>query len=114
MPKLLSQSKHEELESNSALLIRDQKERRAENAKKLELQENFRKCTVHPAKFLQHAKFSQVALFILRNFHPAALFMSLHTVHFSHTVPAARLKFCLFVPLLISSHFVLVTVNCFC
>ena len=40
--KLLSQSKHEEFESNSALQIRDQKERRAENAKKLELQEKFR------------------------------------------------------------------------
>ena len=42
MPKLMSQSKHEEFESNSALWIRDQKERRAENAKKLELQEKFR------------------------------------------------------------------------
>ena len=29
MPKLLSQSKHEELESNSALQIKDQKEKRA-------------------------------------------------------------------------------------
>ena len=36
-PKLLSQSKDEELESNSTLQIRDQKERRVENAKKLEL-----------------------------------------------------------------------------
>ena len=60
MPKLLSQSKHEEFESNLALQIRDQKEKRVENAKKLELQE----------------KFSQVALFIMRNFHHAALFMS--------------------------------------
>ena len=42
MPKLFSQSKHEEFESNLALHIRDQKERRAENGKKLELQENFR------------------------------------------------------------------------
>ena len=41
MPKLLSQSKHEEFESNSVLKIRDQKERRAENAKELELQEKF-------------------------------------------------------------------------
>ena len=39
MSKLLSQSKHEEFESNSALQIRDQKERGAKNAKKLELQE---------------------------------------------------------------------------
>ena len=52
MPKLLSQSKHEELEPKSALQIRDQKERRAENAKKLELQEIW-----------QGAKISQVANF---------------------------------------------------
>ena len=39
MAKLLSQSKHEEFESNSALQIRDEKERRAENAENLELQE---------------------------------------------------------------------------
>ena len=43
MPKLLSQSKHKEFESNSALQIRDQKEIRAENAKKLELYEKFRR-----------------------------------------------------------------------
>ena len=48
MPKLLSRSKHEEFESNSALQIRDQKERVAKNAKKLELQEIW-----------QAAKFSQ-------------------------------------------------------
>ena len=66
MLKLLSQSKYEEFEPYSALQIRDQKERRAENAKKLELQEIWQ-----GAKFSQPAKFSQVALFILRNFHPA-------------------------------------------
>ena len=71
MPKLLSRSKHEEFKSNSALQTTDQKERREENAKKLELQEIW-----------QAAKFSQVALFILRNFlhaatvHHVALFMS--------------------------------------
>ena len=36
MPKLLSRSKHEEFESNSALQIRDKKEKRAENTKKME------------------------------------------------------------------------------
>ena len=36
MPKFLSQSKHKEFELNSALQIRNQKERRAENAWKLE------------------------------------------------------------------------------
>ena len=35
MPKLLIQSKYEEFESNSALQIRDQEERRAENARNL-------------------------------------------------------------------------------
>ena len=42
IPKLLNQSKHEEFESNSALQIRDKKERRVENAKKLELHDKFR------------------------------------------------------------------------
>ena len=65
MKKLLSQPKHEEYEPNSALPIRDKKERRAKNAKKLELQEIW-----------HGTKFSQVALVILRNFHPTALFMS--------------------------------------
>ena len=75
MPKLLSQSKHEKFESNSALQIRDQKEKKVENAKKLELQEIWK-----AAKFSQLVKFSQVALFILRNLlpartvHPTALF----------------------------------------
>ena len=41
MPKLLSRCKHEEFESNSALQIRNQKERRAENAKKLGHCKNF-------------------------------------------------------------------------
>ena len=36
MPKLLSRSKHEEFESNSALQIKDNKERREENTRKLE------------------------------------------------------------------------------
>ena len=53
MPKYLSQSKHKEFEPNSALQIRDQKERREENAKKLELQEIWQS-----AKFLQLANFS--------------------------------------------------------
>ena len=59
MPKLLIQSKHEEFESNSAFQISDQKERRVENAKKLELQEiwqaNFRSlrnfCRLHCSSF---------------------------------------------------------------
>ena len=75
MPKLLSQSKYEEFEPNSALQIRDQKKRRVENAKKLELQEIWQ-----GKKFLQPAKFSQVALFILRKF------PSCNTVHVSCSI----------------------------
>ena len=60
MPKLLSQSKHKEFKQNSALQIRDQNERRAENGKKLELQEIWL-----GVKFLQPMKILQVALFIL-------------------------------------------------
>ena len=41
MPKLLSQSKHEKFELNSVLQIRNQKERRAENARKLGHCRNF-------------------------------------------------------------------------
>ena len=36
MPKLLSRSKHEEFKSNSTLHIRDKKEIREENTRKLE------------------------------------------------------------------------------
>ena len=89
MPKLLSQSKHEEFEPNSALQIRDQKERRAENAKKLELQEIWQ-----GGKFSQPT-ISQAALFSLRNFHPVALFMP----HAHCSLLTHYLKFCLFVPL---------------
>ena len=106
MPKLLGQSKHKEFESNSALHITDQKERRAENAKKLELQEIFRSlrnfCRLHCSS----CKISFMSMFILQYYS-----CLLHTVHFSPTVPAACLKFCIFVPLLISSHFVLVIVT---
>ena len=109
MPKLLSQFKNEEFEPNSAFQIRDQKERRVENAKKLELQE-----ISQGAKISQGDKISQAALFSLRKFHPAYYSCLLHTVHFSHTVPTTRLKFCFLFIFLISSHFVLVTVNCFC
>ena len=48
MPKLLSRSKHEEFESNSALHIKDEKERIAKNAENLELHE-IPACTVHLA-----------------------------------------------------------------
>ena len=75
VPKLLSQSKHEEFESNSALQIREQKERRAKNAKKLELQEIW-----------QAVKFSQVALFIIRNFLHARTVYPVATVHVSCTI----------------------------
>ena len=82
MPKLLSRFKHEELESNSALQIRDQKERRAENARKEEHkveekgkqwnvvglrkfrnQRIFAGCTVHPACHYSH--FSHCSFLLL-------------------------------------------------
>ena len=54
MPKLLSRSKQEEFESNSALQIRDHKERKAKNTRKLDNLGNFQhartvhvSCTVH-------------------------------------------------------------------
>ena len=65
MPKLLSRSKHEKFESNSALQIRDQKERRAENARKLKL------------PFWQAAKISQPTNFRrLRNYNMLTMFTS--------------------------------------
>ena len=76
MPKLLSQSKHEEFESNSALQIKDQKERRVENAKKLELQENFRSLRNFRRFHCSSCEISFLcALFILQPLfiHPALL-----------------------------------------
>ena len=59
MLKLLSRSKHEEFESNSALQIRDQKERREENTRKLEHLRNWflQHCSFLPALFLYAALF---------------------------------------------------------
>ena len=68
MQKLSSRSKHEEFESNSALQIRDQKERRAENARKKEqkVEEKEKRCN-----FTGLRKFAGCTV------HSAALFMSL-------------------------------------
>ena len=74
MLNLLSRSKYEEFESNSALQIRNQKEKRAEEARKMKQwrrfwagSEYFARCEIsHPAKFSQGAKLpSPVPLFIL-------------------------------------------------
>ena len=66
MPKLSSRSKHEEFESNSVLHIRDQKERRAENARKEEQKVEEKREAV---EFCRIVKFSQPAEFrSLRNF----------------------------------------------
>ena len=83
MPKLLSRSKHEEFESNSALQIRDQKERRVENAKKIEHNKNF-------ANFAT-CKISQVAKFRnLRNLAPTSTvhLEALFTIQPLFTYPA--------------------------
>ena len=55
MPKLLSRSKYEEFELNSALQIINQKERRVENARKLELAGNLASCEI-----LQLVKFRKL------------------------------------------------------
>ena len=86
MQKLLSRSKHEEFESNLALQIKDQKERRAENTRKLEHRRNFaglRKFR-KPAKFCRLRKFaasceiaSCQSLFTLLHYSPFLLFEAL-------------------------------------
>ena len=96
MPKLLSQSKHKEFESNLTLQIRNQKERGAENKIKWRI-EKFYKI----AKFSKLAKFSRLRNFAtceLRNFatyefSQVALFIMPATVHISATVPSCC-RFC--------------------
>ena len=63
MPKLLSRSKHEEFESNSALQIRYKKERRVENSRKVELQE-----FLHVEKLLMPATIHYATVHILALF----------------------------------------------
>ena len=75
MPKLLSQSKHEEFESNSAFHIRNEKEIRAENARKLEPTGNLATC-----------EFSQVA-----KSPPATVHNSCHCSPFPALLPFSTL-----------------------
>ena len=82
MLKLLSQSKHEEFESNPALQIIDEKERRAENEKNLELQEIPTRTvhapdTIHPSSnilLLFHVFVIFVAIFRFFPFRPCNSF----------------------------------------
>ena len=90
MPKLLIRSKHEEFESDLALQIRDEKERRAENAENLELQEILTRTihahgTVHPTMFHPAARFAFCLFWFLPNL---SLVMDFHFVFFliSHTL----------------------------
>ena len=76
VPKLLSRSKHEEFESNSALQIRDQKERKAENARKVELQE-----ILHVEKLFLRVLFTCLILFIKQ-----PLFTCFLTLHIFVTI----------------------------
>ena len=101
MPKLSSQFKHKEPELNSSLQIISQKERRAKSEKYGTLQE-----FLQGYEILQPVEFHSVA--------KRPISCALFTFQPCDTVPAARLNFYLFVPLLFSSHFVLVTVNYFC
>ena len=93
MPKLLSQSMHEEFESNSAFQIRDQKERREENTRKLKHLRNW---------FLQHCSQLQpclpsCALFILLPVHPFYVVPCLHLfLVFSHFIPCNSFWFWFF------------------
>ena len=72
MLKLLSRSKHEEFKSNSALQIKDQKEKREENTKKMEHYMNaFPASTVHPASTVPPAACSlafHASVFLLHFF----------------------------------------------
>ena len=113
MPKLLSRSKHKEFELNSALQIRNQKERRVENARKLGHCKNF----VGLRKFrnlqnftgcenLQSAEFSRLQNFATSQpakIRSVANLPPLRIVHFSTllTVPTARLTFSFFVHFLV-------------
>ena len=55
MPKLLSRSKHEEFESNSALEIKDQKERRAKSEEKHHCRKASSASTVHSSSTVHPA-----------------------------------------------------------
>ena len=79
MPKLLSRSKHEEFESNSASQIRNKKQRRAENAWKLE-----------PAGNLVGLRnFRNLRIFVGCEITPFHFSQLLHIGQISSTVPAA-------------------------
>ena len=65
MPKLLSRSKHEEFKLNSALQIKNQKERRVENARKLEPVGNLAGCEIFAAYEFSQVVKSPPALFIV-------------------------------------------------
>ena len=73
MLKLLSRSKHKEFESDLALQIRDEKERRVENAENLELQE-IPKRTVHAPDTIHLAHCSSCCPFLLFDVAPCLHF----------------------------------------
>ena len=111
----MSRSKHKEFESNSALQIRDQKERRVENTKEMEYGKNFaglRKEFLHPANFCILQIFASCEI----SQHPAKLLplplvIALATVHPALFLPAAR--FCFLFSFWFSSYFLLVIVFIF-
>ena len=101
MPKLLSRSGHEEFKSNSTLQIKDQKERRAENTKKMEHSkhfvglrnfrnlQNFAGCEIsQPAKFRRLRNFTTCEISnnseicSLATVHPVVTVHHFSTVHF--------------------------------
>ena len=93
MPKLLSQFKHEELELNSSLQIRSQKEIRAKSEKNGTLQEF---CMV--PRISQPTEFHRLRNFVTcETAKPLATIHPLGTVQVSSTVPSAHLSSSLFV-----------------
>ena len=84
MPKSLSRSKLEESESNAALQIRNQKERRVENARKLEHRRNF--IGLRIAEFHRLRNFATYEKHFL-----LPLFMSPALFTFHDTIPTAHL-----------------------
>ena len=94
MPKLLSRSKHEEFESNSTLQIRDQKERREENTRKLE----------HLQNLVPAALCTAPALFLLLLVHAFYAMLCLHLfLVFSYFNPCNSFFFFVFFVILLGS-----------
>ena len=107
MPNLLSQSKHEEFESNSTLQIRDQKGRRAKNAKKFELQEKFRSLRNLCSQFCMLQNFRRLHCLSCEICLMSALFIMQQCSPFCHYSPFLLFDVVTFLlHFFVSSHFI--------